>query len=479
MKALQRETSQRFYSAQEFADTLDSFLRGELERERLSQIATKSLIKARREAERFRGLFNKKRELRREINELRSKVKHGFTQSKSILWQKEEFLDNILSPLEESFSSAITSYREVLNSLQRHEEAIREISKLLFLRYEEAESLGERAWVTYFEERLRAYGDPEILQQLSGLCSLTFRGLPPQTEIEVYSFTAQRYRTISQKRLTVVTPLQHPLELSRGTYLLKVKHPMSVEVRVPISLTRVKEYEVSISLPYKGRIPKGFTFIKDRLAMQTYPVTVAEYFDFLNDLAPEIAARRAPRYYHTAYALPNEAGRYVVPFSDVEGDEWQADWPIMLISQPDASAYAEWIGQQLRHKTRLPTADEWRNAAQGSDQRPYPWGLAFDASLCSMRESHSGRPTPSAVGAFPMDCSPYGVYDLSGTIAQWTSSTIEGDPEYYRVMGAAFNSMEVLCDLNQEIRALGENGMIHIGFRVVLDLTKEDLISLD
>ena len=65
-------------------------------------------------------------------------------------------------------------------------------------------------------------------------------------------------------------------------------------------------------------------------------------------------------------------------------------------------------------------------------------------------------------------------YDMAGTIAQWTSSLCAGTDNYFRVMGAAFNSMSLLCEVTQEIRALDTDCMIHIGCRVTLELSDYD-----
>jgi formylglycine-generating enzyme required for sulfatase activity len=93
-----------------------------------------------------------------------------------------------------------------------------------------------------------------------------------------------------------------------------------------------------------------------------------------------------------------------------------------------------------------------------------------------MRESVQGKPSPTKVGLYETDSSPYGVRDVAGTITQWSSSLWPGTTTDYRVMGAAFNSMDILCELNKEIRAPGNIGMLHTGFRVVLELKPEDFL---
>jgi serine/threonine-protein kinase len=62
---------------------------------------------------------------------------------------------------------------------------------------------------------------------------------------------------------------------------------------------------------------------------------------------------------------------------------------------------------------------EWEKAARGADGRLFPWGSAFDATFCKMRDSREGFCQPEPVGAFAADESPYGVRDLAGTIREW------------------------------------------------------------
>lgn len=95
----------------------------------------------------------------------------------------------------------------------------------------------------------------------------------------------------------------------------------------------------------------------------------------------------------------------------------RAGWdnkPVTWVSIEDARAYAAWAGK------RLPHAWEWQYAAQGTDERLYPWGNAWDAS-CVPRVNRGRRLTPPAdVDAHPQGASPFGVEDMVGNVWQWT-----------------------------------------------------------
>jgi serine/threonine protein kinase len=93
--------------------------------------------------------------------------------------------------------------------------------------------------------------------------------------------------------------------------------------------------------------------------------------------------------------------------------------PVVHINYFDASAYCSWIGG------RLPTEAEWEKAARGEDGRMYPWGDQFNPNL--LRFNSTGGPV--SVYSYPEGKSPYGVYNMSGNVFEWTKDWYSAD--YY------------------------------------------------
>jgi len=120
------------------------------------------------------------------------------------------------------------------------------------------------------------------------------------------------------------------------------------------------------------------------------------------------------------------------------------DYPVVGVSWDQAHAFCNWrtrLNEEYRsrmndtpaHDYRLPTESEWELAARGGRRNTkYTWGSyytrsqqgCFGANFKPLRGNYVADSETSAttmkVGSFsPND---YGLYDMSGNVAEWTSS---------------------------------------------------------
>ncbi len=184
----------------------------------------------------------------------------------------------------------------------------------------------------------------------------------------------------------------------------------------------------------KGKSPRN-TFIKTK-TVNVYPDTLVWIRDF-----------------SYSYNEPYSRNYFWHPAFD--------DYPVVGIDWHMANAFSYWrtkIWNDYQHNRgdginsedfRLPTEHEWEYAARGGrDDAPYGWGGYYlrNTKGCLLANFKPGRGnypddgglyTVRADAYFPND---YGLYNMSGNVAEWTSSA------YYE------NAYSFIHDLNPDIR---------------------------
>ncbi|MGA2914706.1 MAG: SUMF1/EgtB/PvdO family nonheme iron enzyme [Sedimentisphaerales bacterium] len=105
-----------------------------------------------------------------------------------------------------------------------------------------------------------------------------------------------------------------------------------------------------------------------------------------------------------------------------------ADHPVVFVDIDDARAYAKWAGK------RLPTEEEWQLAAQSTDGRKWPWGNEFDPNKCNSTGTNT-----LPVKSHPEGKSPYGCYNMSGNVWEWTESCRDdGHTRFVMIRGGSY-----------------------------------------
>jgi formylglycine-generating enzyme required for sulfatase activity len=203
----------------------------------------------------------------------------------------------------------------------------------------------------------------------------------------------------------------------------------------------------------------------DSYWMDLYEVTNAQYKKFI-----DATKRRSPAHFRNRTYPPGKA-----------------DHPVTEVTWYDAEAYCTWAGK------RLPTDQEWEKAARGTDGRMFPWGNEFDVNKANTPQrwatlKQEGDTMP--VGSFPEGVSPYGLYDMSGNVWEWTSSWYKAYPgnthpsenygEQYKTLkgGSWWDCSFYKCGMSAPVfnRAFFIRGTHNksFGFRCAKDATPDD-----
>jgi len=132
--------------------------------------------------------------------------------------------------------------------------------------------------------------------------------------------------------------------------------------------------------------------------IDTYPVTNAEFKKFVD----------------ATHYRPDDAHNFLRDWKNGNYPEGLQDKPVTWVSLEDARVYASWAGKRLPHEW------EWQYAAQGTDQREYPWGNDWVAENAPKPDDGRSELPASDVHAHPVGASPFGVQDLVGNVWQWT-----------------------------------------------------------
>ncbi|MGA2546974.1 MAG: formylglycine-generating enzyme family protein [Rectinemataceae bacterium] len=154
------------------------------------------------------------------------------------------------------------------------------------------------------------------------------------------------------------------------------------------------------------------------------------------------------------------------------------DQPVIGISWTDANAFAEWLSEVSGQRLRLPSEDEWEKAARAGTDSIYPWG--DESPKLGNRANFSGNnrfDRPAPVGSFSTGKNDYGLNDMAGNVAEWTSTqpdlSMKDDHSWRIVKGGSWTDGPNDLRVSRREARDPSKRYSDVGFRLVKEISNE------
>jgi hypothetical protein len=202
----------------------------------------------------------------------------------------------------------------------------------------------------------------------------------------------------------------------------------------------------------RGACPRGMVEVSGRMKVErpgSEPIEDLQNTTcttWLQREFPERCARFDEHVWRSiAASLPSVPMRFCI--DRFEYPNIRGEYPVILVTWREAKGLCASRGE------RLCTEDEWTFACEGEDAMPYPYGydrdpnacvvdrswIAYDETALRDRSSQATMRELDALwqgtrsGSSPACRSPFGVYDMTGNVDEWTESTRrEGLPSIFK-----------------------------------------------
>lgn len=188
-----------------------------------------------------------------------------------------------------------------------------------------------------------------------------------------------------------------------------------------------------------------------------YPVTNDEFGEFISSTG-----------YITLAEKEGFGNVFNPTFSSVKGADWRhplgpnsdilskQKHPVVQVSWYDTVEFCRWLSNETGKKYYLPSEAQWEKAARGNNARIYPWGNKWNPKICNVNFRYKGT-TP--VGKFsPESDSPFGCADMSGSVFEWTSTTIGSVDPWPSKFNYPYRSDDGREDQKVKTRRVGRGG---------------------
>jgi len=201
----------------------------------------------------------------------------------------------------------------------------------------------------------------------------------------------------------------------------------------------------------------------DAYQIDRYEVSLGEFLQFLQRNDRKVSPELRGLIWHliSIHFIPDQA---------------LAPWPALYVTWEEAQAFC------LNQGKRLPSEAEWEKAARGTTGKIFPWGGQDPSQEIAVFGAYHVHEIPlvANVDSFPEGKSEWGIYHLSGNIAEWVHDWFGSDyypimPErnppgpksgrYKSVRGGSWKSLPVMLRTATRGGAFPEERSANIGFR--------------
>ena len=381
-----------------------------------------------------------------------------------------------------------------------------------------------------FIARLALYDDGTRKAKWTAPGTLDVDSLPAGAEVTIQQYKEREKENpvLETVRPNLTTPIQH-LQLPQGSYLLLFSAPERANVRFPVLVRRGEDRKISLDLPAAASVPKGFVYIPpgpflfgssqersirkdflytvplhevttDAYLVAEHETTFGDWLQYLTALTAAEAFRRSaevsgPRKGELSLrpvakdwelALRLNSREYVMRLGDAfhvpeRSIRQEQNWsllPMVGVSIAEIEEYLAWLRNSNNLvRLRLCNEFEWERAARGADGREYPHGNLLSPSDANYVETYgrnlataTATAGPDEIGAHPQSRSPYGVDDLSGSVAEFAQSSLQGGEYVLRGGGYTDGRNEIRSTNRQPVS--GAFRSLATGLRLCADSPK-------